>query len=43
MIRQGMPARVSIESYYEDVDCLILVANASFQVPGLTDCCWTDS
>ena len=23
-----MPARVSIESYYEDVDCSILIANA---------------
>ena len=30
---QGMPPQVSIESYYEDVSCLILVANAPYQVP----------
>ena len=31
-----MPSRVSIESYCEDVDCSILVGNATFQVPGPT-------
>ena len=31
-----MPARISIESYYEDVECSILVANAFLQVPGMT-------
>ena len=34
----GMPAQVSIKSHYEDVDFTILVANAPFQVSGLTDC-----
>ena len=33
-----MQGCISIESHYEDVDCSILVANAPFQGPGLTDC-----